>query len=257
MKELRLNLLENAQDFAKEAIAKAVAAEKSPEEWKFAILHLVQAIELSLKELLRQQHPLLIYKNVDHPEHTVTIEQALLRLKQASSFDLRDDERVVLKTASRLRNDIVHHEFKIEPEKLKPAFAKLLGFLVDFYRIHIDCPLNWSIPEDIWQQGVKIKEYGEELYKRARIQMDNDGIDLYSPIACPKCGWEAIAPYGDNQDTCYVCGNIQELAVCNRCQKTMILGEHEELGGDYYCWDCLVYITDDHWYESAREEGEI
>lgn len=257
MKELKLNLLENAQDFAKEAILKAIAAETTPQEWKFAILHLVQAIELSLKELLRQQHPLLIFKNVDHPEHTVTIEQALLRLKQAASFDLPEDERSVLKTASRLRNDIIHHEFKAEPNKLKPAYAKLLGFLVEFYKIHLDRPLNWSIPEDVWLQGVKIKEYGEELYKRARAQMDKDGINDDSLIACPKCGWEAIVPYGDNQDTCYVCGNIEHLAVCTRCEKTMIWGEHEELDGKEYCWECMVYITDDYWYDSAKDKGKI
>jgi len=250
-------LLQNAQDFAKESISKAVAAETLPQEWKFAILHLVQAIELSLKELLRHQHPLLIFKNVDHPKHTVTIEQALLRLKQATSFDLSEDERAVLKTASRLRNDIVHHKFKAEPEKLKLAYAKLFGFLVEFFKTHLEEPLNLSIPKDIWQQGIKIKEYGEELYKRARAQMDKDEIDDDSLVACPKCGWEAIVPYGDNQDTCYVCGHIEHLAVCSRCQKTMIWGEHEELGGKEYCWDCLVYISDDYWYDSAKEEGRI
>ena len=208
-----------------------------------------------MKELLRQQHPLLIFEKVDNPKHTVTLEQALLRLKRATTFALPAEERALLKTACRLRNDIVHHQFTANPSELKPAFAKLFGFLVEFYNHQLDRQLGRSIPDAIWQEGVKIREYGEELYKKARAQMGKDKIDESSLIACPKCGWEAIVPYGDHQDTCYVCGNIAHLAVCSRCQKTMIWEEHEDLNGKEYCWDCLVHITDDYWYDSAREEG--
>jgi HEPN domain-containing protein len=70
---LQLNLLDNAQSIIIEALRKVVVAEKDHSEWKFAILHVLQAIELSLKELLRLQHRILIYTNVDKPEHTVSL----------------------------------------------------------------------------------------------------------------------------------------------------------------------------------------
>ena len=54
MKELKLTLQENSFDFLKQSLSQAVLSEKTPENWKYAILNLVQAIELSLKELLKR-----------------------------------------------------------------------------------------------------------------------------------------------------------------------------------------------------------
>jgi len=56
-----MTLLENSISFFIESISKAVEAEKSPEQWKFAILLLVQAIETCLKERLRWTQDILIY----------------------------------------------------------------------------------------------------------------------------------------------------------------------------------------------------
>ncbi len=60
MDRLKLTLLENAHDFLEDALANAVVAEESPKRWKFAVLSMVQSIELALKELLTQVHPLFI-----------------------------------------------------------------------------------------------------------------------------------------------------------------------------------------------------
>ena len=64
-RKLKFSLLENSHSFIAEAAQKAVEATNEPHNWKFAILNLVQAIELSLKEMLRREHPILIYKNID------------------------------------------------------------------------------------------------------------------------------------------------------------------------------------------------
>ena len=56
---MKIPLLENALSFLEEALDKAVKAERDHVHWKFAILHLVQAIELSLKERLIREHNLM------------------------------------------------------------------------------------------------------------------------------------------------------------------------------------------------------
>ena len=77
-----MTLLENSISFFIESISKAVEAEKSPEQWKFAILLLVQAIETCLKERLRWTQDILIYSNIDKPKHTVDLSLAINRLEK-------------------------------------------------------------------------------------------------------------------------------------------------------------------------------
>ena len=251
MRVLKLDLIQNARSFVAEAISKAILAEDTPEQWKFAILHLVQAIELSLKELLRMQHPVLIYRNVDKQTQTVSLREAVPRLRRLTSLVLSGDEHNALRFATDLRDDIVHLGFEAPPEALKAAFAKLFGFLVDFHREHLEDPLDSYLDERLWHGAIAVREYGEELFRRAQVRMKADDVSEEFVISCPKCGWESLTPFGDNEDKCYVCGNIEHLVVCDRCQKIMIWGEHEELGGKELCLDCMVYLTDDYWYEHS------
>jgi len=253
MKRLELSLLNNAVTFAEDALSNAVIAEEHTVRWKFAILSIVQAIELSLKELLKKQHPFLIYANVDKPGKTVSIEQAQNRLHKIAKIQLSNKDISALKTASGYRNKIVHHEIDAAIAELKLVFGRFFAFLNDFHRKYFDESLQDQIEEDLWFQGSKIKAYGEELYKKAKIRIEEEDLgDPNCVITCPECGWEALVAYGDNEQTCYVCGKFTDLAICKRCNKVMLYGEHEEQGDDFYCWDCLSYITDDYWYESTH-----
>jgi hypothetical protein len=251
MSRLHLPLLENGVSFAEDALANAIVAETEPLRWKFAILSLVQAIELSLKELLRRQHPFLVYKDVDRPKHTVSIEQATSRLASIANLKLSTDESSALKTAVDVRNQIVHHQVDAEHSELKLVFARLLGFLNDFHRVHLDEPLQDQVEDRLWQSGVKIQAYGEELYRRAQERMATDEIADECLVTCPSCGWKALCAFEPNQDTCYVCGHMESLTVCDRCQDIMFCGEEHEHNNKTYCYDCLCYITDDYWYEQA------
>ena len=153
MSRLNLSLLENAINFAEDALSNAVVAEEAPPRWKFAILSLVQAIELSLKELLRRQHPYLIYTNVDKPDKTVGIEQATTRLRNIAGVNLTTDESSALRTAVNVRNSVVHHHVDEALADLKLVFARLLGFLNDFHRKHLDEALQDAIDDELWRAG--------------------------------------------------------------------------------------------------------
>src|SRR4029453_9235642 len=53
MKQVRMSLLENAYDFLNDALRSAERAGQDRQAWKFAVLHVVQAIELLLKARLQ------------------------------------------------------------------------------------------------------------------------------------------------------------------------------------------------------------
>ena len=121
--ELKMSLLENSQSFFIESISKAMQAEQLDEQWKFAILLLVQAIETSLKERLRRTHEVLIYANIDKPKHTVDLRLAISRLENISNIEFDSFDISSIKTASELRNQIVHFEFNLSIELIKLNFV--------------------------------------------------------------------------------------------------------------------------------------
>jgi len=253
MSRLKLNLYDNAIGFAEEALEKAIAAEKDSKHWKYAILSLVQSIELSLKEALQRSHPFLIYDNIDKPNKTVTLDQASKRLKRLQGFVLTTDEEKALQTASGVRNRIIHHEIDEDLVELKLVFARLLGFLNDFHGEHLNEYLQAVIQRDLWSEAANINDYGSVLFKRAQVRMVEDEVDDRSClITCPKCGWEALSPYGDNQERCYVCEKSTCLVTCNKCEKVIIDGDGEEWLGKPYCHTCWDFLNDDSWHDIDR-----
>lgn len=73
MTSINYSLFDNATHSLKRSIKHAYEAKNEIGEWKFGILLLVQSIELSFKELLFRQHPILIFENIDkHNNRTVS-----------------------------------------------------------------------------------------------------------------------------------------------------------------------------------------
>ena len=194
---------------------------------------------------------LCLSDTIDRPKHTVGIEQAISRLASIANVKLTSDESSALKAAVDVRNQIVHHQIDAALAELKLVFARLLGFLNDFHRSHLDDPLQEQIDDELWQSGATIQAYGDELFRRSKERMETDEIGDECVITCPKCGWKALCAYEPSQDTCYVCGHTEPLAVCDRCQDIMLSGKEHEHNNKTYCYDCLCYITDDYWYEQS------
>ncbi len=144
MHKLKMTLLENSTSFFVESIKKAIEAESESKEWKFALLLLVQAIETSLKERLRQTHDAFVFNNIDKPRNTVDIRLALDRLQKISKLSLTQNDIDSIKSASALRNQIVHFEFDLSIDQVKSIFVKLVGFYTSFCQEHlISIPINF------------------------------------------------------------------------------------------------------------------
>jgi hypothetical protein len=249
---LKLTLLENSHSFLSEALAKAVAAEGDPSQWKFAIFNLAQAIELSLKERLRREHRLLVFQNVDKREQTVNLRSAVLRLRDGCNLPLSQADVDTINSAAEWRNQIVHSEFSLNTAELKPAFAKLTGFIADFHGRFLDDKLKGAIPEKLWLEAVSIQEYGEELFRRANERLAREKIHPSNVWACLKCGWKAFV-IQDQKNRCYVCGHAEIVVMCDGCggleyASQMSIEPGSEPGSyetDYICRACLS--SPDYW----------
>jgi Zn finger protein HypA/HybF involved in hydrogenase expression len=251
MAKIEFTLLENSYNFLNFSLHQAIEAEVNPEKWKYAILHLVQAIELILKERLRQEHPALIFRDVDKQKDTVSLEYAASRLQKISriEFDKSDLDTVWL--ATNFRNQIVHYEFSIEILEIKSIYSKLIGFFQSFLLKQFKISLDSIISKEIWGKAIIIIEYVNELLKRAEERFKNESIDEKWIFECPKCHQYSFV-IQDDINTCYVCGHVDQMEKCDWCEDYFYIYDLQSLheyDDKLYCNDCYSEMQNRHRYD--------
>lgn len=215
----QITLLDNANDFIREALTKALLAEQTPRQWKYAIINLAQTIELLLKERLRKEHPALVFSNVDSPNHTVTLELAISRLEKIGGVKLTTQDRCSIKIAYELRNRIIHYEFALSETEVKAVFARLLGFAVNFGKRELNNELDIVLPKELWSEAMKIRDYTDELYERAKKDLEAAGISPDDCWLCSACGYALLFVEAPGEAVCPVCGHTEEIFQCEDCWK--------------------------------------
>lgn len=262
MSTYTISLIDNANGFFGEAVEKAVLAESIPLQWKYAILFLVQAIELSLKERLRQEHEVLIYADVDKRKHTVSLSQCLERLAGISAVSISAEDRQAVHTAMDWRNHLVHHQFAFDVTTLKPVFARLLGFYYAFSREHLNQDVFESLSQQMRDEALAIKEYGDAIFERVRERIAEEGIESRWVWTCRSCGWDAFV-VEDDINKCYQCGREDPVVCCEDCSEPFFLDEMKEVYiGNYKRLHAHVHVcsecakkrdrVDDAYYSSVR-----
>lgn len=155
-----MSLLENSHDFVNESLRAAVRAEDDPHSWKFAVLNMVQAVELLMKARLQQEHPSLIYENVDLPKRTVSLWQAVGRITGAARIPLTSRELRTIKKGSQWRDQIVHFEFEISPYQVETVYSQLFEFLTRFHNDHTAFgELHAQIDRELWAKEAELIEF--------------------------------------------------------------------------------------------------
>ena len=259
---LKFSLIENANSFLIEALRGATEAEFDSLRWKFAIFHLVQSIELALKERLRREHPAFILLNIDRVDGpkkspmTVTLGQAISRLRSVSGIFISEQDLKAVERAQSWRNDIAHHEFQGQSQELKASFAQLLGFLQEFYRKHLSMTLSRIVPEHLWNEATQIFDYYEELKRRAATQIVDEGIASDLVWGCPRCGANTFVA-ADSINTCYTCAHRESTAPCYRCGKVhfvvqlVFFYDEGTTMSEGICSDCMEEMEHDPaaWYD--------
>lgn len=236
MSQYKLTLLHNSHNFLNEALMKAISAEKKIDDWKFAILFLVQSIELSLKEKLSREHSILIYKNIDNREQTVTTSQCINRLKNICNVELNNEDIEAIAQASKIRNAIVHSEFELSTDIVKLVFAKLLRFLESFHRNHLQENILEIIDESTKYEAISIDAYARGLHSNALVRFEEEGIDEEYIWFCPACGWGTFVVQ-DDINICFLCSHQDNTVMCDSCKRMFFEFETEQ--NEHYIngWD--------------------
>lgn len=156
--KLKLSLLENSYDFLNNAMFFVRQSEQMQCSWKFAIINIVQSMELMFKERLRQTHERFIYDNIDKPRHTVSITLALERLIGICNIKLGQDDRIIIHKAIEWRNQMMHYEVDISIDEVKARFALLFEFLSHFHKEYLGEELHKYIAAEYWEQEAELVE---------------------------------------------------------------------------------------------------
>jgi hypothetical protein len=166
--KLELNLLSNAYDYLNESLVFLARAREEDEQnsWKSAIINLSFCIELLLKERLRREHRLLIYKNLDKyrqiNRETITVSWTTLieRLKLilGESFIKLDAGRLNL--AQQYRNQMLHYDVYLKFPNVYHDYANILNFITEFYNSFLQKNENDYLHEHIRRN---LWKYEDEL----------------------------------------------------------------------------------------------
>lgn len=153
---MKYKLLNNAYAFINEAILNSRKAKRNTHYWSFAILHTIQGLELLLKHILREEHSILVYENIDSPKNTVSLSKALERAIAIAQVNIDEQEKKIIQSAINQRNMIVHYEYDLKPEYFKKIFLQLFEFIHYFHFKHIKAELHDFIDEKLWRTEAEL-----------------------------------------------------------------------------------------------------
>jgi hypothetical protein len=216
---LKLSLLENSHSFLKEAVSKAVAAISDTRQWQFAILNVVQSLELSLKAALNAIHPALVYENIDNPKNTIGPLTALQRLAspKIGGLTFSEDDRRRIQHAVDVRNQMTHADFELTSEYAAAKFFEMFAFVADFQRRHLGTAVSTFLPISEYESLVQIRKLLDELVLRAEARIAEEQISEEWIWSCPNCGEQTFVIDGDG--SCYACGHSEEVIECPHCSQ--------------------------------------
>jgi hypothetical protein len=230
-----MDLRENAYDFLNESLRAAREAEVRQHAWKFAVLHVVQAIELLLKARLQAEHPVLIYENVDRRGNTVSLQQAVERITSAARVQLTPREQRAVRRAQKWRDPIVHFEFEMNEYEVKSVFVQLFEFLMRFHDEHTGFgSLHDHIDPSLWAKEAELMEF----FRRERVVYR--GVEVFR-------GWPAEIVRAQDEPTIELQAKV--FARIKRGNEPFWAGKETAP----VCHDCAVFAGEYHVFRCDME----
>lgn len=217
------DLLDNALDSFNEALSKYDQGEDGDKRaYKFAILHYAHFLELLFKYYVSRSHRLLIYRNPSskklETEQTIGLYQALQFLRNEGR-NLDAEFVADIEWLKKLRNQIEHHKFRMDTDKIRLTIGRLTKALVEFNDELDLVDLEDKIgPANIKTFSDLADEYKAEVRRaraKAREESEND-----SGYLCHICQMEGTAALIDYRYVCMYCGETDPLVDCCVCGDT-------------------------------------
>lgn len=236
---IKLSLLENSHAFLKEAVVKAIDATTDIRQLQFAILNVVQSLELSLKAALNEIHPAFIYENIDTPKYTVNTQQALQRLENPAigNVPFSSEDKKKIGRAIKARNEITHADINMPAQHAAMKFIEIFAFVSEFQQSKLNTAVSDLIPEKHFVHLLNIQKLSSELVSRAEERIAKEKIHPDFIRECPNC-CEQTFVIEDGIEICYTCMKTETITVCPHCNEPFFESDLESFFGDIdsdYC----------------------
>lgn len=241
-----LNLIENAVDSLKEALAKFDEGEKGNlKAYKFAVQHMSHFVELIFKHHVATIHPLLIFKEPFsrkiNTDRTIGLWDAINFIANESPDAISSEFRADLEWIKKLRNDIEHHKFSLDIQQTRQTLGRLFRSVLEFLEFATELDISDFI-EDNEKETFQILANEYEMARRDAIraadEFDEENTPDYSSdpdappprVDCWDCG-NPTCIINDESPTgyrCLLCGSeySDEIpAHCDICGVMTTLGE--------------------------------
>lgn len=223
---MEFGLVENALHSLKEAIDYYQNADEDEyaTQYKFSIMLSAQCAELLLKEILRQNHPALLFENIDKisnveddDNQTVNYITAIKRVKTICNIKLYQYEEY-LSELGRVRNRIQHFKYDINGKYHKKLMAQsfsaieflfrdVLHLKLEEYPTVIDESYLDFLHEDITSYETRLADIKKELNQsKQELFRLNYTKGKYFDVHCSVCGCKKTLIRRENSIVCKMCG---------------------------------------------------
>lgn len=196
-------------DSAKEFLTQALR-DYEANKLNFAIVHAMIAVELVLKERLRQIHPTLIFENIDskniNQSKTVAMADIPRRLINLD-VQLEPNDIEMIHLLRKWRNDVVHHMPDFDLNTAKRKLTRLFDFIASFCRHEFKLPLKDFIPAELFKLANELLDDWQVDVKKAQEKAKEAG-PLVEQLACLDCGAIGTLSLNPMDDVhCHLCGS--------------------------------------------------
>ncbi|MBN8253595.1 hypothetical protein [Priestia flexa] len=204
---LELRLFDNALDFINKSMESYLLASEENRiiEYKYAILFLANGVELILKSILEDKHPLFIKESLDkNNDKTVSAENLVTRINTVYNYEtpkkfIKHIDRDSFEAIREIRNNIIHKDVVFQhsnhPEKL---YARTLFSLDKVVRDFKGRTLSHDVPS--WHKVVLLEEIKKIYHSNVK------GIVINNiEVPCALCGIKKLINK-DNKINCFHCG---------------------------------------------------
>lgn len=240
-------MVENGLDFILKSLQ---TIDKSDEDLKYSLINLHAGIQLLLKEILYQEHWVLIFQKIENADNekllsgdflSVNHDTLIKRLQNISGINFDENLLKKMDWLRKERNKTEHYQFVVTANVLKSNIVKLFTYLLPFIKSEM-IDVNYIEADN--ERFVEIQEYLNEFdeYVRERLEMvqvDINKIELILP--CPVCIQKTVEFIDEFDAFCHFCGgnidNFREKYIDNFVDSYTHVSDGGE-GPLYECPDC-------------------
>lgn len=235
-KILELRLYDNAVDFINKSTESYLLAMQGEErEFKYAILLLANGVELVLKSILEDKHPLFINESLDNnKDKTVKAENLVQRIRLVYASEnkfIGKHEAEAFDSIRNFRNQIIHKDVVFDVSNHPThLYAKTL-YSLDLVVRRFKNRLLSEVIND-WDLIVKIDDIRNVYHVQVKgitIDIEETPIKTFSvPVPCPLCTMEKLI-FKEDKIQCFNCGHVFD-----NIQKAILSNSDEEIREDLF-----------------------